>query len=100
MNFDFPINIIRTQFSHEIINFNMQFSPFIDIAIYRDRALPLQTDSAICIGMEGLVYPYKWSSFTIRGSIGFDMKGAAAEDNLIKGLLHNKEFTIGLGLHF
>ena len=50
--------------------------------------------------MEVLVYPYKWSSFTIRGSLGFDMKSAIAEDNLIKGLWHNKEFTIGLGLHY
>ncbi len=100
MNFDFPINFIRTTFKHDIINFTMQVSPFMDIAIYRDRKLPLQTDSVICLGMEGLVYPYKWSSFTIRGSLGFDMKSAIAEDNLIKGLWHNKEFTIGLGLHY
>ena len=100
LNIDLPVNFLRTSFEKEIFNFNMQFSPFMDIAIYRDRALPLQTDSAICIGMEGLVYPYKWSSFTIRGSLGFDMKGAISENNLIKGLWHNKEFTIGLGLHY
>ena len=100
MNFDFPINIVNTHFKHDIINFDMQFSPFMDIAIYRDRALPLQTDSVICAGMEVLVYPYKWSSFTIRASIGFDLKSAIAENNAIKGLLHNKEFSIGLGLHY
>ena len=100
MNFDFPVNIINTHFKHDIINFDMQFSPFMDIAIYRDRNLPLHTDSKICAGMEVLVYPKKWSSFTIRGSIGFDLKGAIAENNAIKGLLHNKEISIGLGLHY
>ena len=100
MNFDFPVNIITTHFKHDLINFDMQFSPFMDIAIYRDRALPLQTDSIICAGMEVLVYPYKWSSFTIRGSIGFDLKSAISENNAIKGLLHNKEISIGLGLHY
>ena len=100
MNFDFPINIVTTHFKHDLINFDMQFSPFMDIAIYRDRALPLQTDSLICCGMEVLVYPYKWSSFTIRGSIGFDIKSAISENNIIKGLLHNKEISIGLGHHF
>ena len=100
MNIDFPINIITTTFKRDIINFNMQFAPFMDIAIYRDRALPMQTESVICMGMEVLVYPYKWSSFTIRGSIGFDMKRAISEDKLLKGLWHNKEFSIGLGLHY
>lgn len=100
INFDFPVNIINTNFKHDLINFDMQFSPFIDIAIYRDRQLPLQTDSIICAGMEVLVYPKKWSSFTIRGSIGFDLKSAISERNVIKGLLHNKEFSIGLGLHY
>ena len=100
MNIDLPVNIITTCFKHDIINFDMQFSPFMDIAIYRDRALPLQTDSIICAGMEVLVYPYKWSSFTIRGSIGFDLKSAISENNAIKGLLHNKEISIGLGLHY
>ncbi len=100
INIDLPINIISTNFKHDIINFDMQFSPFMDIAIYRDRALPLQTDSVICAGMEVLVYPKKWSSFTIRASIGFDLKKAISENNMIKGLWHNKEFSIGLGLHY
>ena len=100
LNLDFPINIVRTSFKHDIINFDLQLSPFIDLAVYKDRALPLKTDSAICMGGEALIYPKKWSSFTIRVSLGFDMKAAAAEDNFIKGLLHNKEFFIGLGLAY
>ena len=104
LNIDLPINIIRTSFERDLFNFNMQFSPFLDIAIYRDRALPLQTDSKICSGMEVLVYPKKWSSFIIRGSIGFDLKETFAEDTnikgLVKGLWHNKEISIGLGLHY
>ena len=100
MNFDFPINVVHTNFKHDIINFDMQFSPFMDIAIYRDRTLTNQTNSLICCGMEVLVYPYKWSSFTIRMSLGFDMNSASSEVNLLKGLWHNKEFSIGLGLHY
>ncbi len=104
LNIDFPINILRTSFSKDIINFSMQFSPFIDIAVYRDRKLPLQTDSKVCSGMEVLVYPKKWSSFIIRGSIGFDIKTAVATATDIKGLLKdfwaNKEISIGLGLHY
>jgi hypothetical protein len=54
--------------------------------------------------MEVLVYPKKWSSFIIRGSIGFDLKETFAEDTnikgLVKGLWHNKEISIGLGLHY
>ena len=100
LNIDVPVNIFNTSFKHEIINFDLQLSPFVDIAIFRDRALPLQTNSVICCGGEVLVYPRKWSSFTIRASLGFDIKGAISENNVIKGLLHNKEFSIGLGLHY
>lgn len=100
MNFDFPINVVHTNFKHDIINFDMQFSPFMDIAVYRDRTLATQANSLICCGMEVLVYPYKWSSFTIRMSLGFDMNSASSEVNLLKGLWHNKEFSIGLGLHY
>ena len=104
LNIDLPINIIKTSFNRDLFNFSMQFSPFLDVAIYRDRALPLQTDSKLCSGMEVLVYPYKWSSFIIRGSIGFDLKETLSEDTnikgLVKGLWHNKEISIGLGLHY
>lgn len=104
MNIDLPVNIITTSFKKDTFNFNMQFSPFLDIAIYRDRALPLQADSKLCSGMEVLVYPKKWSSFIIRGSIGFDLKESFAADTNIKGLIKelwkNKEISIGLGLHY
>ena len=104
LNLDFPINLFETSFKKDIINFSMQLSPFIDAAIFRDRKLPLQTDSKICSGMEVLVYPKKWSSFIIRGSIGFDIKTAVATATDIKGLLKdfwaNKEISIGLGLHY
>ena len=100
LNLDFPVDVYKTNFKHDILNFDLQLSPFMDIAIFRDRALPLQTNSAICIGGEALVYPKKWSSFTIRVSLGVDMKAAAAEPNFIKGALHNKELFIGLGLAY
>ncbi len=101
LNLDMPVNIIKTDFTNKILqkfNFNLQVSPFIDSAIYRDRLKSSQVETALCSGFEVLVFPKRWSSFIVRGSLGFDMKSAFAEKNLIKGLLHNKEIFIGLGL--
>lgn len=101
LNLDIPVNIITTDFSNNILkkfNFTMQVSPFIDTAIYRDRQKETQVASALCSGFEVLVFPKRWSSFIVRGSLGFDMKKAFSQKNFIKGLLHNKEIYIGLGL--
>lgn len=99
LNLDLPMNIVRTNFSKDLINFNMQLAPFFDVAVYRDRQKKNQVESALCSGFEVLVYPKKWSSFIIRGSIGFDLKGVMSYDgNLAKGLWRNKEISIGLGL--
>ncbi|MBR1639721.1 MAG: hypothetical protein IJ688_10090 [Treponema sp.] len=97
-NLDLPLNIIRTSFKKDLINMNIQLSPFFDMAIYRDRSKNPEVNTALCSGLEVLVYPKKWSSFIIRGSLGFDLKSAFSEDNIIKGLLHNKEISFGLGL--
>ncbi len=104
LNLDFPIYLFETSFKKDIINFAMQLSPFIDAAVFRDRKLPLQTDSKLCCGMEVLVFPKKWSSFIIRASVGFDIKTSVATATDIKGLVKdfwaNKEISIGLGLHY
>ena len=100
LNLDFPLDIIRTAFSPDIINMNIQFSPFFDFALYRDRNKESQIAASYSSGFEVLVYPKKWASFIIRGSLGFDLKSVFASDSLIKGLWHNKEITFGLGLLF
>ena len=98
LNIDLPVNLFRTNFKKDLINMNVQFSPFFDMALYRDRAKEPQFDTALCSGFEVLVYPKKWSSFIIRASLGFDLKKAFAEENIAKGLLKNKEILFGLGL--
>lgn len=96
LTIDLPINLFATSFKKDIINFSTQLSPFIDVAVFRDRQLQSQTDTKICSGMEVLVFPKKWSSFIIRASIGFDII------NILKGgsLSENKEISIGLGLYY
>ena len=105
LNLDLPVNIITTHFSHDIINFTMQFSPFFDLAFTKDKTKENNYKFNLkkidyTTGMEVLVYPKKFSSYTIRASMGFDIKSALKEENKFKGLWHNKEIYIGLDLHY
>lgn len=101
-NFDLPINIITTNFNHELFNFTMQFSPFMDAALTNsnDNYGFNLSNKNLTTGLEVLVYPHKFSSYTIRASIGFDIKSAIHEDNFFKGLMDNKEIYIGLDIHY
>lgn len=102
LNLDIPINIITTDFKHDFFNFTMQFSPFVDVAMtsdYDEKGFNLNTHN-LTTGLEVLVYPHKFSSYTIRGSVGFDVKSAKDENNFLKGLWHNKEIYIGLDIHY
>ena len=104
LNLDIPINIITTNFKYDIFNFTMQLSPFVDIALTNDPSPDIKNfnlkNKNLSAGAEILVYPKKFSSYTIRASIGFDIKRAFKESNKLKGLLHNKEIYIGLDLHY
>lgn len=101
LNLDFPINIITTNFKHTFFNFTMQFSPFIDMALVNEPNNNFNiSNKNLCAGMEVLVFPHRFSSYTIRGSIGFDVKKVLKSPNKIKGLWNNKEIYIGLELHY
>jgi len=58
------------------LDFEMQLSPFIDMALTRNRnnnTTFSYKDGFYAAGMEVLVYPSKWPSFVVRGSVGFDV---------------------------
>lgn len=102
LNLDLPINIITTNFKHTFFNFTMQFSPFIDIALTNDiysNNFNLNTKN-LSAGMEVLVFPHRFSSYTIRGSVGVDIKKVLKSPNKLKGMWNNKEIYIGLDIHY
>ena len=100
-NFDFPISIITTNFPITLLNFNMQLSPFVDVALPYDKENLINIkDGYYCAGMEVLVNPLKFSSYTIRASIGFDIDSVLKANNKFEGLLKNNEIYIGLDLHY
>ena len=100
---DLPHNVFTTNFSKQILNFNLQFAPFFDMALVYDRntqRLFHPYDGYYCTGLEVLVYPLKWSSITVRASLGFDLKKAVLCNNFIEGISKYKELFIGIGLQY
>lgn len=95
------------RFLMKYLDFEMQWSPFIDIALIKNRGTKttFSLNEAIYTGgLEVLIYPAKWKSFVIRASVGLDIS---------KKILDGKkdfdsswrnggsiEYFIGLGRHF
>ena len=98
MNLDLPHNVFTAYFPTPILNFNFQFSPFFDMAlVYNSNNNRLTFDDGYyCAGFEFLVYPLKWSSFTVRASVGIDL----SRNIFVEGIKNNKEIFIGLGLEY
>lgn len=109
VNLDFPVHILSTNFSKGFMkhfNFDLQVSPFVDFALTYNKATEKlfdYKDGFYAAGLEVLVYPRKWSSFVVRGSIGVDVGRY-----FLSGLLNTdwreecskKEISIGIGLHY
>lgn len=103
LNIDLPHHLFKTNFSKEIINFDIQASPFFDMALIYNRnnnTVFSFKDGLYCAGLEFLVFPLKWSSYTIRVSYGFDIKSAAKYDNFFEGILKEREVSFGVGTAF
>ena len=129
LNVDLPIHIVTTDwngwtgsvfgqdswiarhtawFRH--FDFEMQISPFIDIALTKNAA----TGSTFAIkdgwytgGIEVLVFPKRWRSVVVRGSIGFDLGRKMLEkiapgsfDESWRKDVSEKEVYIGIGLFY
>ena len=103
INIDLPHHLFTTHFSKEIFNVNVQTSPFFDAALVLNReknTLFSLKDGYYCAGLEILIYPLKWSSYTLRASFGFDIMNVLKSDSLIQGLLKHNEFFFGIGLQY
>ena len=102
-NLDLPHHLFTTNFKHQILNFNLQASPFVDVALVLDRntnTLFSLKNGFYTAGVEILVYPLKWSSYTLRASVGFDVFKVLKSDSKLKGLFKYNEIYIGIGLHY
>lgn len=109
LNIDLPYHIFTTHFENKIMslfNCDVQVSPFLDIALYNNRVTGKSfslKDGFYAGGFEVLVYPKKWSSFTVRGSLGLDLGRYLFKNQLNMDWRKNVskyEISVGLGLHY
>lgn len=105
--FDFPISLFTTKFTKSFLryfNFELQVSPFIDISLGYNRYTKRYfhpRDGFYTAGLELLVYPLKWSSFTVRGCLGVDMgRLLNIVDTSWRSDVSLYEFSFGIGLHY
>lgn len=134
VNLDFPIHIITTSWldwgknlfgsydemsekkqkifyiPHKLfsyLDFELQLSPFIDIALLKNRVsgsiFSIKEGIYTC-GLEILVYPLRWKSYVVRGSIGYDLAKGFLDsktnyfDSSWRNPSRNYEIYFGLGL--
>ncbi len=110
LNLDVPVRILSTDFSKGIfryLNFDVQMSPFMDIALMSNKATGSffdPKDGFYAAGLDILVYPRKWTGYTIRASLGLDVGRLLLRDVLNMDWRQDEEkwweLYIGLGLHY
>ena len=87
-------------------NFDLQLSPFVDIALIYNKSTREwynPKDGFYTAGLEVLVYPQKFSSYTVRASVGYDIGRKLLDDYLNMDWredVSKYEISIGLGLHY
>lgn len=134
INFDMPIHIITTHWlswgyalfgayedlpkpmrilcwiPHKVFaiaDFELQLSPFIDIALthnsYVNTTFSLR-DGFYAGGLEMLIYPSKWKSYVIRTSVGVDLGrklfSKYIDTSWRDTSISTYEIYFGLGLHY
>ena len=133
-NFDMPIHIVTTHWldwSYAIfgdyetkpkairaialvprqimkyVDFELQFSPFVDVGLIKNRATGTMmslTEGIYTCGLEVLVYPAKWKSFVVRASLGVDVSKKILNGHMDFDSSWRKgkawEAFIGLGLQY
>lgn len=107
LNFDIPFHIFTTNFKKlSLFNFDLQFSPFIDIGLTYNKVTNRYfsfKDGFYSSGIEVLVYPKKFSSLTVRASLGIDCGMLLFKEYLDTSwrIQYSKyEFSFGVGLHY
>ena len=89
------------------LDFELQLSPFMDIALIQNTVTGNNyswKEGLYTGGLEVLVFPAKWKSFTVRLSLGFDLGAIIGEkaglDNSWRNPGSCREIFFGLGLHY
>jgi hypothetical protein len=105
-NLDLPLRALRFTPSKwfekpklRIIDFDLHFSPFIDLALVRN---PVKNKSfsdtpSVGAGFELIVFPHFFRSFYVRASFGYNMNDVIKNGKA--GSWHGDELFIGIG-HF
>jgi hypothetical protein len=82
INLDFPFRVLKFVPSKwfnkpglRFIEFDLHFSPFLDIALLRDPVNDTEfwSKPTVGAGIELIVFPYFFRSFYLRASIGYDL---------------------------
>lgn len=129
LNIDIPVHIITTRWLDwtsslfgadsritralawtDKFNFELQMSPFIDIALTKNEItgrLFSPKDGWYTCGAELLLFPERWRGIVIRASVGFDIGRAVIARKTHGGIdtswredVKEYEIYLGIGLHY
>ncbi|HHU37060.1 MAG TPA: hypothetical protein GXZ47_07510 [Treponema sp.] len=114
LNIDIPVRIMRVDFKEitgiswtKYISFEMQVSPFFDMALthdYERNSYYKLDDGWYSGGLELIVYPLKMRSIYARASVGFDLAEVISSGKL-SGYSERdgksiREIFVGIGLYY
>lgn len=113
-NFDFPFHLFsgRSKETSRIkdFGFEVQLSPFVDLALEKNSTAVRffsPKDGWYSGGLEVLVYPEKWKSIVVRGSLGLDLGNLifsriprTSYDTSWRSSLSAYEIFIGIGIQY
>jgi hypothetical protein len=102
LNLDFPFRILQFVPSRwfnksglRLIDFDLHFSPFLDIALLQDPVNDTEflSKPTMGAGVELIVFPHFFRSFYLRASFGYDLKDIDSSRKW-------KELFIGIGHYY
>ena len=113
-NFDFPFHLfsVRPKETSRIkdFGFEVQLAPFVDLALAKNSTTGRffsPKDGWYSGGLEVLVYPEKWKSIVVRGSLGLDLGNlifsripGTAYDTSWRSSISAYEIFIGIGIQY
>ncbi len=119
INCDLPVSLFTTDWENfpvtrnisfmRHLNFEVQVVPFFDSALIKTNRFNHGESSFFNpkngfygAGMEVLVFPLKWSSYVVRGSVGVDVgrKILGLDNDWRNTSCRSFEISIGLGTHY
>ncbi|MBQ6565455.1 MAG: hypothetical protein IJL80_00230 [Treponema sp.] len=113
LSLEAPFHLVTTNFGgfFSAINAELQLSPFIDVALLKNRAMKNGVSAGkifsvregiYCAGIEGFIYPTKFKSYVLHANIGFDIGKFIIKDYNDDWRKAEKgwEISVGFGHHF